>query len=93
MALDINQKEITVGSYVKYINTGTKGTVVDIKEEDDEEWVVLDNNLMYKPETLEIIEYEEKKEEKEISEEEIEEMLEKENISGVDLDIDACGAG
>ena len=93
MAFDINQKEITIGSYVRYINTGTKGIVKDIKEEDNEEWVILDNNLMYKPDTLEIIEFKEKKEEKEIDEKEIEEMLEKEKISSVDLNIDACGAG
>lgn len=93
MVFDINQKEITIGSYVRYINTGTKGIVKDIKKEDDEEWVILDNNLMYKPNTLEIIKFEDKKEEKELSEEEVEDMIEKENISGVDLNIDACGAG
>jgi hypothetical protein len=92
MAFDINHKEITIGSYVKYINTGTKGIVKDIKKEDNTEWVLLDNNLMYKPNTLEIIEFEEKKE-KEIDEKEIEEILEKENISGVDTNVDACGAG
>ncbi|WP_292460908.1 DUF2098 domain-containing protein [Methanothermococcus sp.] len=94
MAFDINHKEIIIGSYVKYINTGTKGIVKDIKKEDDIEWVLLDNNLMYKPDTLEIIEYEKKKEEeKEIDEKEIEEILEKEEISDVDTNIDACGAG
>ncbi|AEH06718.1 DUF2098 domain-containing protein [Methanothermococcus okinawensis] len=93
MALDINHKEITVGSYVKYINTGTKGIVKDIKKEDDTEWVLLDNDLMYKPHTLEIIEFKEKKEEKEINEEEVEDLLKREEISGVDTNIDACGAG
>ena len=89
----MSEVDIKVGDYVVYVNTGTKGRVVDIKKDENGDiWVVLDNNLMYKPNTLEIIEFEEKKE-KEIDEKEIEEILEKEKISGIDTNIDACGAG
>lgn len=93
MVRDINNKEIMVGSYVRYINTGTKGTVKEIKEIDGEEWVVLDNDLMYKPHILEIIEY--SKENEKVDEKElIKRVLEEEelDLSG-SLDTDSCGAG
>ncbi|WP_423793367.1 DUF2098 family protein [Methanocaldococcus indicus] len=77
------------GDYVVYINTGTKGRVVDIKEIDGEIWVLLDNDLLYKPYLLrkiDKIKREEKKKE-EIKIEEEEESLDIEDFG------DACGAG
>uniref|UniRef100_A9A8U0 DUF2098 family protein n=1 Tax=Methanococcus maripaludis (strain C6 / ATCC BAA-1332) TaxID=444158 RepID=A9A8U0_METM6 len=92
MTLDRNGKIIEIGSYVKYINTGTHGTVKSIKVEENEEWVLLENNIFYRPELLEVTEY--KKIEKEESEQE---LIEK--IIGEEIDLDAaesgcgCGAG
>ena len=55
MIQDINGNEITIGSYVRYINTGTKGQVVNIRIDGDDVWVVLDNDLMYRPNLLEVL--------------------------------------
>ncbi|MBW9223602.1 DUF2098 family protein [Methanothermococcus sp. SCGC AD-155-E23] len=90
MALDVRGREISPGSYVRYINTGTLGTVMDILEREGEIWVLLDNNLMYRPEKLEVIEH--KKKDREIKEK-IEDILEREEIKDIDTSIDACGAG
>jgi hypothetical protein len=92
MPTDINYKELHVNSYVRYINTGTRGTVKDIKEENGKIWVILDNDLMYDPKMLEIVEHKEYIK-SEINEEEIEKMLDDEKITDVDVDIETCGAG
>jgi len=92
MTLDRNGKIIEIGSYVKYINTGTHGTVKSIKLEENEEWVLLENNIFYRPELLEVTD--QKKIEKEESEQE---LIEK--VIGEEIDLDAaentcgCGAG
>jgi len=91
VALDVNSREISIGSYVRYINTGTTGIVKDILEKEGEIWVLLDNDLMYRPEKLEIIEY--RKKEDRSTKEKIEEILEKEEIKDIESNIDACGAG
>ncbi|AEF96632.1 DUF2098 domain-containing protein [Methanotorris igneus] len=91
MIQDINGNEITIGSYVRYINTGTKGHVVDIKIDGNDTWVVLDNDLMYRPNLLEVLE--EKKEEKkeELDKDELIKKLIEEGKIEVSNDIDACG--
>jgi len=91
VALDINNREISIGSYVRYINTGTTGVVRDIVEKEGEIWILLDNDLMYKPEKLEVIEY--KKKEERVVKEKVEEILEKGDIKEIESNIDACGAG
>ena len=91
IALDINSREISINSYVRYINTGTKGVVKDILERDGEIWVLLDNNLMYRPEKLEVIEHKKRKDRE--MKEKIEDVLEREEIKDIDTSIDACGAG
>jgi len=93
MVKDINGKEIKIGSYVRYINTGTIGTVVDIIEKDGKIWVLLDNDLMYLSDTLEVIEDIKKYKKEEIDEEKIKEMMDEESLTNIDLDSDACGAG
>ena len=93
----MDEVNIKVGDYVVYINTGTKGRVVDIKkDENGDVWVVLDNNLMYRPHLLRVIDKSEIKERKEdISE--VVKKLEKEELEEgklADIDLgDACGAG
>lgn len=52
-AFDIGGSPILIGSVVRYVNTGTVGKVIDIKEDDEGIWVMLDKTgLYYKPETL-----------------------------------------
>ncbi len=84
--------DIKVGDYVVYINTGTKGRVVDIKEIDGEIWVVLDNDLMYKPYLLRKIN---KKEDYDKDKDEDYKELVKEEDEKYDIQDfgDACGAG
>ncbi|ENN96808.1 hypothetical protein J422_00125 [Methanocaldococcus villosus KIN24-T80] len=80
---------IKIGDYVMYINTGTKGKVVDIVEDYDGLWVVLDNGLMYRPHLLKVIDEKDvKKEEKKKIEIEEEEDIWEDKDYG-----DACGAG
>ncbi|HIQ32790.1 MAG TPA: DUF2098 domain-containing protein [Methanothermococcus okinawensis] len=91
VALDVRGREISPGSYVRYINTGTSGIVMDILEKEGEIWVLLDNNLMYRPEKLEVIEHKKRKDRE--MKEKIEDVLEREEIKDIDTSIDACGAG
>ncbi|CAB3289591.1 conserved protein of unknown function [Methanocaldococcus lauensis] len=96
-AISKDNINIKVGDYVVYVNTGTKGRVVDIrKDEEGNIWVLLDNNLMYRPHLLRVIEkykITERKEDIEDVVKEIEkEELETEKLSDMDFG-DACGAG
>jgi len=54
---DIHGKKIDVGSYVKYINTGTVGEILEIMEDDEGIWAFLDSTeLYYKINFLELTE-------------------------------------
>ena len=56
MALDARDKEISINHYVRYVDTGTMGQVVDIKDEDEISWVKLDKtNLWYRSKLVEIL--------------------------------------
>jgi hypothetical protein len=47
---------LQVGSFVEYINTGTKGNVTEIFSDDAGTWALIDKtNLYYKTEILRII--------------------------------------
>ncbi|ACV24038.1 DUF2098 domain-containing protein [Methanocaldococcus fervens] len=89
--------DIKVGDYVVYINTGTKGKVVDIKkDENGEVWVLLDNNLMYRPHLLKVIDKSKIEERREDIDEVVKKLEEEELEDGKLKDIDlgeACGAG
>ncbi|HID47772.1 MAG TPA: DUF2098 domain-containing protein [Methanothermococcus okinawensis] len=89
--LDVRGREISIGSYVRYINTGTTGIVRDILEREGRIWVLLDNDLMYRPDKLEVIQYREKRERK--GKEEIEDILDREKVEEIESNIDPCGAG
>ncbi|EHP85628.1 DUF2098 domain-containing protein [Methanotorris formicicus] len=91
MIQDVNGNEITISSYVRYVNTGTKGHVVDIKTDENSVWVVLDNDLMYKPYLLEILEEEEKEKREVLDKDELIKKLMKEGKIEISNDIDACG--
>ena len=83
-ASDIAGNPLKIGSFVEYVNTGTKGTVTEIISDDEGVWALIDKtNLCYKPEVLRIIRTVDEKElqEKTFSREEIDEALEKQKES------------
>jgi len=52
---DIRGKEIKAGDYVKYINTGTVGEILEVMEDDEGVWALLDStDLYYKVDFLEL---------------------------------------
>ncbi|WP_299522649.1 DUF2098 domain-containing protein [uncultured Methanobrevibacter sp.] len=56
MVVDARNKEITLGSHVRYVDTGTIGKVSDIKEESNISWVKIDKtNLWYLADKLELL--------------------------------------
>ena len=56
MALDARDKEISVDDFVRYTDTGTMGKVLDIKTEDETDWVLIDKtDLWYKAKLVEIL--------------------------------------
>jgi Uncharacterized protein conserved in archaea len=64
-ALDMGGNPIVIDSVVRYLNTGTVGKVVDLKEDDEGIWVLVDTTgLYYKPETLVIADASDLKEER-----------------------------
>jgi hypothetical protein len=79
-ASDISGNPLKIGSFVEYVNTGTKGTVTEIISDDEGLWALIDKtNLLYKPDVLRIIRTVDEKElrEKTFSREELNEALEK----------------
>jgi len=65
-ALDINGDPITAGSAVRYLNTGTTGRVLDVREDDEGTWAQIDTTgLYYRVDFLVIIDPGELKEKKE----------------------------
>ena len=56
MVLDARDIEIPIGSYVRYVDTGTVGKVLDIKTENDVDWVKLKKtNLWYRANLVELL--------------------------------------
>ncbi|MDR0767121.1 MAG: DUF2098 domain-containing protein [Methanosarcinales archaeon] len=52
---DIRGREMKVGDFVKYINTGTVGVITEIMEDAEGIWALLDSTeLYYKIELLEL---------------------------------------
>lgn len=49
-------KTVEIGSFIRYIGTGTIGKVIDIKRENSLDWIKLENpELWYSSETVELI--------------------------------------
>lgn len=89
-ASDISGNPLKIGSFVEYVNTGTKGTVTEIISDDEGVWVLIDKtNLYYKPDVLRLIRTVDEKEpgEKRFSREEINEALEKQKDSSLSFEI------
>ena len=56
MVLDARDIEIPVGSYVRYVDTGTIGQVLDAKIQDGFGWVLLDKTeLWYRSNLVELL--------------------------------------
>ena len=53
---DIRGETIDLGSFIRYSGTGTVSRVVDLKEEDNQQWVKLEEpSLWYSADTIEVI--------------------------------------
>lgn len=97
MAFDARDNEISIDDYVRYVDTGTLGKVLDIKMEDEIGWVLIDKTgLWYKSKLVEILE------EKDINikdtptgrEVDIEELKEKaEKLENVEMDSSVAEGG
>ena len=56
MVFDARGLEIALDSYVRYVDTGTIGKVVDVKTQDGMEWVKLDKtDLWYRSNLVELL--------------------------------------
>lgn len=53
---DARGKVIKIGSFIRYTGTGTVGKVVDLRFDEDLDWVKLeDNNLWYSADLVELV--------------------------------------
>lgn len=53
---DLRGEAIDLGAFIRYAGTGTVSKVVDLKEEDNKQWVKLEEpSLWYAADTLEVI--------------------------------------
>ena len=56
MVFDARGLEIALDSYVRYVDTGTIGKVLDVKTQDGREWVKLDKTeLWYRSDLVELL--------------------------------------
>ena len=56
MVLDARDIEIPLDAYVRYVDTGTIGKVIDTRTKDGIEWVMLDKtNLWYRSKLVELL--------------------------------------
>ena len=56
MVLDARDIEIPLQSYVRYVDTGTIGKVIDMRTKDGVEWVLLDKtNMWYRSKLVELL--------------------------------------
>lgn len=56
MVLDARGKEIALDDHVRYVDTGTIGKVVEVKTENDIEWVRIDKtDLWYRSKLVELL--------------------------------------
>lgn len=56
MVLDAREKEITLGDYVRYVDTGTIGEVIDTRTKEGIDWVKIEKtNLWYRSKLVELL--------------------------------------
>ena len=96
-AVGRNKKTIKVGDTVKYVNSDTVSRVTEIKkDEQGKVWVLLEStDLWYREETLEPtdIKPKEKKEERKLTAEELEERFRKEIETMQGFEVGKAGGG
>jgi len=96
-AVGRNKKSIKAGDTVKYVNSDTVSRVTEIKkDEQGKVWVLLESTeLWYREETLEPTEIKakEKKEERELTAEELEERFRKQRETMQAFDLGKAGGG
>jgi hypothetical protein len=89
-ASDIAGNPLKIGSFVEYVNKGTRGTVTEIISDEEGVWALIDKtNLCYRSDVLKIIKTVDEKElaEKIMSREEINEAIEKQTEASKALEI------
>lgn len=96
-AVGRNKKTIKMGDAVKYVNSDTVSRVTEIKkDEQGKVWVLLEStDLWYREETLETtdIKPKEKKEERKLTAEELEERFRKETETLQGFEVGRAGGG
>lgn len=96
-AVGRNKKTIKMGDAVKYVNSDTVSRVTEIKkDEQGKVWVLLEStDLWYREETLEPtdIKPKEKKEERKLTAEELEERFRKETETLQGFEVGRAGGG
>lgn len=56
MVLDARDIEIPLESYVRYVDTGTIGKVIDMKTRDEVDWVLIDKtDMWYRAKLVELL--------------------------------------
>ncbi|KZX13570.1 DUF2098 domain-containing protein [Methanobrevibacter oralis] len=97
MVLDAREKEITMESHVRYVDTGTIGKVVDVKTEDGIDWVKIGKtDLWYRSSLLELLDEKDLKTKHDSNDDEmdIEALKEKAlDLENVELDSNVAEGG
>lgn len=97
MVFDAREKEITVDSYVRYVDTGTIGKVLEVKTEDDIDWVKIDKTgLWYRSSLVELLDEKDLKIRKDSNDDEINIDALKEkafDLENVELDSNVAEGG
>ena len=97
MVLDAREKEITMESHVRYVDTGTIGKVVDVKTEDGIDWVKIGKtDLWYCSSLLELLDEKDLKTKHDSNDDEmdIEALKEKAlDLENVELDSNVAEGG
>ncbi|WP_458404843.1 DUF2098 domain-containing protein [Methanobrevibacter sp.] len=97
MVVDARDIEITLDAHVRYVDTGTVGKVLDMKTENEVEWVKLDKTeLWYLADRVELLDEKDIKKStwEENNEVDIEDLKEKaSNFDSFELATDAGNGG
>ena len=98
MAFDARDIKIDVDDYVRYVDTGTVGKIIDIKTEDNIEWIKLDKtNLWYRSKLVELLDEKDLKKKHDFSDDDeidIEALKEKTlDLENIELDSNVAEGG
>lgn len=99
MAFDARDIEINIDDYVRYVDTGTVGKIIDVKTEDDIEWVKIDKtNLWYRSKLVELLDEKDLKNQDDFSDDDdeidIEAIKEKTlDLENIELDSNVAEGG